>query len=323
MSFRFDNLKRLGNRISIAIPKDDDGYLGRECPEAECESYFKIRPGTGLTGTDLPCHCPYCGHTGPHDTFWTKEQLAYAKSVALRQVTDALRKDLKSLEFNHKPRGASGIGISMKLQHGPPLPIRYYREQSLETAVSCEACTLDYSVFGVFAYCPDCRVHNSLQILRQNLSLTRKQLDLAESLDDVDLRRHLVEDALENCVSAFDGFGREACRVRASQSSHQAKAEALSFQNLQRASERLKQLFGVDLAAALLASEWHLAQLGFFRRHLLAHRAGVIDAQYVSETGEPTQLLGRRIAIAASDVRRLAELVEALGVGLVARLPPP
>jgi len=151
--------------VQVPIPKDAEGFLGRECPQERCLGYFKIKPGTGLKGNKLSCVCPYCGHSGPHDTFWTKEQLEYAKSVALRNITDAMRRDLKKLEFEHKPRGPFGIGISMKLKPGAPVPIRYYREKSLETKVICDHCTLEYAVFGLFAYCPDCGAHNSLQIL--------------------------------------------------------------------------------------------------------------------------------------------------------------
>ncbi len=155
-----DHLRRLGNSISIPIPADDNGFTGRECPQPECEGYFKIELGTGLKGEGLPCHCPYCGHTAGQDQFWTKEQIEYAKSVAMRRITDAFHKDLKKLEFDHKPKGAFGIGISMKVKPGRPTPIHYYREKQLETEVVCVNCTLRYSVYGVFAFCPDCGQHN-------------------------------------------------------------------------------------------------------------------------------------------------------------------
>ena len=131
----------------------------------ECESYFKIQPDTGLKGENLPRHCPYCGHAAGPDKFFTKAQVEYAQSVALNQVTGALLKDLKSLEFNYRPHVAFGIGISMKVS-GQPTPIRHYREKQLETEVVCEQCVLRYMIYGVFGFCPDCGVHNSLQILK-------------------------------------------------------------------------------------------------------------------------------------------------------------
>ena len=309
--------------MTIAIPKDKDGFVGRECPKSDCEGYFKIKLGTGLKGNGLPCHCPYCGHTDAHDHFWTKEQIEYARSVGLRQIADAFRADLKSLECDLKPKGPFGIGISMKLQPGQPIPIRYYREKALETHVTCEICTLEYAVFGVFGFCPDCRHHNSLTILKVNLALTRKQLAFASTLDDAAFRQHLVENALEDCVSAFDGFGREACRVRRAKSSDPKKAEAMSFQNLLTAADRLKILFGVDFEVAANAADWALAHMNFMRRHLIAHRSGVVDQKYLDETGEPSTVLGRRLVVDPAQVIGLADAVERLGVTLIRLLPSP
>ena len=180
--FNTRNLDRLGNQVRVTMKADEDGYFGRECPIKECLGYFKVTPGTGIQGP-APCHCPYCGHSGDSNTFWTQEQLEYAKSVALRQFTDALHSDLKSMEFEHRPRGSFGVGISLKFKPGAPVPIRYYREKALETEVVCDHCTLRYTIYGVFGWCPDCGVHNSLQILGKNLELARKQLVLAESVE--------------------------------------------------------------------------------------------------------------------------------------------
>ena len=202
------NVERLGNQISVPLRQDKDGYLGRECPVKTCLGYFKITPGTGLKGP-APCHCPYCGHSGEHNTFFTPEQIEYAKSVAIRRITDAVHQDLKSaLEFERKPQGAFGIGFSIKVTGSAPHPIRYYREKQLETEVVCDKCALRFAIYGVFGWCPDCGAHNSIQIFSKNLELAKKELSLAASVE-ADLAEHLIGDALENVVSAFDGFGRE------------------------------------------------------------------------------------------------------------------
>jgi hypothetical protein len=152
------NLRNLGNEFSVPIRPDEDGYIGRECPVEECLGYFKITLGTGIEGP-APCRCPYCGHSGDSNTFFTREQIEYAQSVVLRKVGEALTKDLKALEFEHKPRRMLGIGLSLKLKESPPLPIRYYREKRLETEVICDNCTLRYAIYGVFGWCPDCGLH--------------------------------------------------------------------------------------------------------------------------------------------------------------------
>src|SRR5450759_1259742 len=104
-----DNFRRLGNSISIPIPADSDAFTGRECPQPDCEGYFKIEFGTGLKGEGLPCHCPYCGHTAGHDHFWTKEQIEYAKSVAMRTITAALHNPTRHAAAQaHLRRAARG-----------------------------------------------------------------------------------------------------------------------------------------------------------------------------------------------------------------------
>ena len=227
-------------KINVPIRPDKDGYLGRECPNPECEGYFKITPGTGIQGP-APCHCPYCGHSGDQKTFFTQEQIEYAKSIVKTKVVEAVVQDLKSLEFEHKPKGMFGIGISMKVQPGAPVPIRWYREKHLETEIVVISAGLRYAIYGVFGWCPDCGVHNSLQILSKNMELAKKKLVLAESVEH-ELVETVIADALTGVVSAFDGFGRELC------SDTEAK---VSFQNLEAGRKRVLQGWGFDLADAV------------------------------------------------------------------------
>jgi len=314
-----DHLRRLGDSISIPISADEHGFTGRECPRPECEGYFKIELGTGLKGEGLPCHCPYCGHAAGHDQFWTKEQIEYAKSVAMRKITDALHKDLKKLEFDHKPKGAFGIGISMKVKPGRPTPIHYYREKQLETEVACANCTLRYSVYGVFAFCPDCGQHNSLQILDRNLEVVGKMLELATGAEKA-LAERMIENALEDCVSAFDGFGRELCRVHANRARNPARAEKLSFQNLEGATTAYLDLFGIDLSASVTPQEWRAAVTAFQKRHLVAHKLGVVDQDYIAKSRDTRAVAGRKIGIGADEVKVLANIIKTLAPRMSASL---
>ncbi len=308
------HLRNLGSQFSISLPPDEEGFIGRECPVTECEGYFKLQPGTGLKGENLPCHCPYCGQGAGSDKFFTKAQVEYAKSVVMREVTGAVLKDLKSLEFNHRPRGAFGIGISMKVS-GQQIAIRRYRESKLETEVVCDRCTLRYTIYGVFGFCPDCAVHNSLQILNKNLELIQKLLAVAES-QEPQVAQHLIENALEDCVSAFDGFGRETCRVFATRAAKPQKAAEIRFQNIAAARDRVREQFSVDFAATAAPVDWKLILRAFQKRHLLAHKMGVVDEDYLSATGDSPSLRGRKVSITASEVRDLVAHLHHLGVEL-------
>lgn len=306
-----DNLSRLGSEFSVSIPPDEDGLTGRECPASDCQGYFKVKFGTGLKGKGLPCYCPYCGHVESHNKFFTQDQIEYVRSVAFNKITGAIIKDLKQMEFNHPPRGAFGIGISLKFE-GRPHPIRYYREKQLETLVVCDHCTLRYAVYGVFAFCPDCGVHNSLQILNKNLELAEKEVNLASTVEG-ELAGHLIGDALENAVSAFDGFGREICKVSAHLSTAPSRAEGISFQNLTNSMERMKYFFGFDISACLEPEEWKFTCRCFQKRHLLAHKMGVIDEAYIRATEDPQAVIGRKILITPEEVSTLIVALKKLG----------
>jgi hypothetical protein len=297
-----NHLRNLGSEFSVAIRPDKEGYIGRECPVKQCLGYFKVTPGTGIKGP-APCFCPYCGHSGASKTFFTPDQIKYARSVVMGKVMEALHADLKSLEFDHKPHGAFGIGMSLKVETSAPRPLRYYREKDLETEVLCENCTLRYAIYGVFGWCPDCGVHNSLQILAKNLELARKELALAESVDK-DLADHLVGDALENVVSAFDGFGREICMQ---------KAADIHFQNLSGARRRVQETFSLDFADGLAPADWECACRVFQKRHLLAHRMGVIDAAYIQKANDHGAKVGRKVKVSSDEVTSAIGIIEVLG----------
>ena len=152
----------------------------------------------------------------------------------------------------------------------------------------------------------------------RNLTLVERQIVLAAGLDDPDFRRHLIEDSLENCVSAFDGFGREACRVFAT--GKKQRATPVSFQNLARASAQLESRWALDFRGAVPPDTWGVAHQGFMRRHVIAHGAGVVDQRYIDETGDPTAEVGRRLVIGEEEVTLLVAAVKTLGRTLNALL---
>lgn len=309
------------NTISVRMPADEKGMVGRKCPRRDCGKYFKLKPGTGLKG-DVPCHCPYCGHIGGSDGFWTPEQKKYAKAVAMNCASEEIHRMLKGLEFETKPQGPFGIGISMKVTGGPQRFHYSYREKELETDVVCDRCTLVYAIYGAFAFCPDCGLHNSLTILSKNLEIADKLLVLAGAQEQ-DIAGHLVGDSLENVVSAFDGFGREICRVAAAKATNPSDAQDVRFQNLVRASAQVQKLFGIDLMAAVPTADWEFAGRCFQKRHLLAHKMGVVDDAYLRATSDPTAVVGRKVQIRAEEVKRLVGVVRQLGGHLATQLLPP
>lgn len=287
-------------KISVSIKPDNEGYTGRECPE--CEKYFKIKFGTGLPDLE-DCHCPYCNHIGPQDEFWTKQQIEYAQSVAMHKLSGDLFKSLKKLERKPNKNEFISIGITVK---GGPAPITYYSEKELEEKVACDNCTLEYTIYGAFGFCPDCGTHNSIQIVVANFELVEKMINLALNAEK-ELADKLVENCLEDAVSAFDGFGREHCS---------AIYEKISFQNIEVARAKLYDDHGLDISAGLEKNEWEFVIEQFQKRHLLAHKMGIIDEEFIKKTGKNRSLLGRKVTITSDEVRKLINCLKLISENL-------
>jgi hypothetical protein len=144
-------------------------------------------------------------------------------------------------------------------------------------------------------------------------------LDLASAADP-GLAEYLVGNALEDAVAALDGFGREACRAYAPKASDPAKVERLSFQNLVGARDRVQPLFGFDFSSGTASADWDLAVRCFQKRHLLAHKMGVVDREYVKATGDLGATVGRKVRIDREEVNRLFAVLKTLSANLIAGL---
>lgn len=310
----------MGNQIKVSLPTDKNGLISRECPK--CQGVFKIKLGTGLKGKNLPCHCPYCGYTKDMSQFNTPEQIEYAKSVAINEIMGALQSDIKEWgrELENSTKNSF---MKMKIDYqSNPHQIQYYQEKQLETNITCEVCTLEYAIYGVFAFCPDCGTHNSIQILEKNMELVQKEITFADTVDDKEFSSHLIEDALENAVSAFDGFGRATSAAFADKSSDENQAKDISFQNIFTARKRVKTLFGIDFASSINETEWETILRCFQKRHLLAHKMGVVDEEYLEKAKDTNAHLGRKITISQDEVIELLRLLKLIGKDLFEKLNP-
>ena len=228
------HLDQLPEGVVVPLAPDHQGYVGRECPGPNCGRYFKITPGTGLPGGSLLCHCPYCGRKAPHLEFTTDDQTDHAVSIAKNIFLEAVVAQLDGMcdDLNLQ---SSCLRFGPVVRGEPP-SARHYQEKELETEVICETCSHRYAIYGVFGYCPDCGVHNTADILGKSLDVVEKILSMAK-VAEKDVMACLIDNALEDAVSAFDAFGRETCRV-ALVGQSRPLPENLSFQNLASAEKR-------------------------------------------------------------------------------------
>jgi len=65
----FDDLRRAlkaleqPTQVSFGIPIDEDGYLDRLCPWAECGAEFKVLYSDWVDKVSDTCRCPFCGYS--------------------------------------------------------------------------------------------------------------------------------------------------------------------------------------------------------------------------------------------------------------------
>ncbi len=73
-------------------------------------------------------------------------------------------------------------------------------------------------------------------------------------------------------------------------------------------------LLDIDLSAGVTPDEWHAATVGFQKRHLVAHKMGVVDQDYITKTSDTRAVAGRKIGIGADEVRGLTRIISAIAL---------
>lgn len=75
-----------GMKVSVSVggETDQDGYIDRQCPAADCEFSFKVHADDWRDKVnDEAVHCAFCGHTADSQQWFTHEQVEHAKKEAL------------------------------------------------------------------------------------------------------------------------------------------------------------------------------------------------------------------------------------------------
>ena len=124
--------------MQIDLPRDEDGYLGCECPD--CGNYFKFKTETAKTSSPN-LYCPYCGNEAMHGAYITSEQREYVQSVMRRYVFEQAHQMFKGLERQFPKHKAKKTGVYVKASRSPDIPLYIYEELQLETRVRCTNCS--------------------------------------------------------------------------------------------------------------------------------------------------------------------------------------
>ncbi len=286
---------------NISIPKDDQGFVGRECPK--CEKYFKLKPGTGLPTSE--CHCPYCDFKGISNDFFTKDQIEYAKSIAIKDIYKDVSNSISNM-FKDLERETRGGFIQFKVSstnNHSNYPIKLYNEKELETHIICDNCKLEFAIYGVFARCPDCNELNAFTIFNKSLEVSKKLLEFITSNNiDYDLKEAQLKLILSDCISSFDALGK-ALRLCYPQI-FPIKPKNL-FQNISELSGAMTTALNINLSELL--EDYSFVYKMFQVRHINEHNMGVIDDDFVKKIPSLIHLKGRKYKVSETEILNFIE----------------
>lgn len=319
-------------KIQISFPTDDDGYFDRECPFEGCLREFKVHADDWQSKVaDDKAFCPWCRHEAPSDKWFTTAQVEHMTMVAERHMMKYLVGKMKRMadDFNRSQR--RGSLISMRLDMTAPtlsrmIPCEVAR--IMEQRFECSGCGCRFASVGASFFCPACGLDSAPGAFRSTIETVRRSVTDAVAILDrnldrdaaSDLGRVIIENGLVRLVSAHQ---RHADALFSTAYGSTVKIPKNVFQRLAEASVMWKNQTGLGYEDLLTTTEIERLRLFFQRRHLLEHRDGIVDAEYVSRSGDTRWSAGQRLVITPDDVIELAALVQKLADGIETKLCTP
>jgi hypothetical protein len=283
--------------ILVCMISDREGMFGRLCPR--CNLYFR----TACAGET---HCPYCGVKDRSVAFATPNQREFVKAYC-RAFLDASRGNAE-VEIN----------LDALVEQLPAnRPAWVYTEERQQTKFTCVRCNTDNDILGTYGACPHCGHRNNKDLFSQRMAALRRRFDDADrTLGDRQEREARWSDMTRAAVAEFEALGNDLkdslARLPATPRRRQEIKE-LSFQHIVRAAEKLLQWYGIGILEGVGEEDRQFIVRMFNVRHLLTHKAGRVDQEYLDNTGDTSVRPNQTIRVRSREVRRLLEVVDACG----------
>lgn len=321
-----------GVQMPISLSLDEAGYVDRRCPTAECQFEFKVLFEDWRDKvSDDHVYCPFCRRDERATEWNTDAQAEYIRfsAVAFLQgvISQALKEDAHKFNRQQKP---GFIQMSMSVKPGnTPLILPVEAAGIMEQRLACEACGCRYAVIGAAFFCPACGHNSVIATFDQTIETVRSIVGQIDSIRDLlvanfseDIAynsvRTTLEDSLGRLVGAFQQFSEAL--FGALPGAGATKRRKNVFQNLLEASALWRGIVSKGYEDLLTTSEFHELEVLFQKRHLIAHRNGIVDQEYIDKSGDTTYAVGQRLVIKEVTVLRLADLLSKLS-GELRKLP--
>jgi hypothetical protein len=146
----------------VSLYTDEAGYFGRQCPDSECRTFFKLNVAEYEAAPEsLRLTCPVCGLVADHQRFITPEQKQRSEAAALefaRAAADQVIRDWSRGQAS-RPSRSSGVRIEWTAHRNPPRSPRRlptYIEQATIRTFECPNGGHHTVIYDLLAFCPWC-----------------------------------------------------------------------------------------------------------------------------------------------------------------------
>jgi hypothetical protein len=185
---------------------------------------------------------------------------------------------------------------------------------------TCSICQCRYSYIGAAFFCPSCGNNSAEDTFKQTLKSVRTAAGMHRTLlgvmdrDDAEnASRLLREKGMTDTVMALQRLAERLYgRIPGV-----PPAPRNVFQRVDDGSTLWVDAGRKPYSALLTADELRRLKLYFQQRHLLAHCEGIVDADYITRTGDTSYREGQRLVIREASVLEFVALAEKLGSGLI------
>lgn len=317
---------------SMEILPDSDGYIDKECPNPDCQSKFKVNDDDwGNLFSDEAVHCPFCGHEAPADSWWTTEQLEQLERQGVgaleAQLGQALQKDTRN--FNrHAPKGF--VTMSMKFSgttYAPNLPANALEE--MEQKITCEKCGARYAVIGSAFYCPCCGNNSARLTFTNTIEKVQSKINNLDTIRDA-ISHYSKDEAARTCTSLIETSIpdlvvalQRLCECIYPQIPNAKPIKKNVFQRLDDGNSLWKEATGVGYEDWTSKDDYLLLKKCFQQRHVLQHKDGIVDQEYIDKSGDYSYKVGQHLIIKAADVITYASIVSTIGNAIIALISEP
>ena len=286
--------------FEVYLISDREGMFGRICPR--CGEYFRTDRVPG------EMNCPYCFLLAPPNAFLTDPQKKFLQAY-VDTITSAMNEGEKEIDLDALVNKVDG-NIS-------PFAYNEIRQQ---TTSKCPECRTKFDIFGLYGACPTCGRRNSIDIFEDSMSALAGRIENPRyDKKQRHLREAEWEEAIKSSVSYFEGLATDMTHQLALIPLHPRRRkhlQELSFMNPIKAGISIDSWFAIDMFAGTSDDDKTFISRFFARRHLLTHRSGIVDQEYIDSTGDTSLRVGHKLRVRSREASRFVDLVRRLGSNL-------